>query len=75
MTIHLKPGFTAGYNRLAVLTEIQIFDEERLSIDESGITAPLILGAIEPMPDKEIIIKLQYKIDAVPGLKYCINYC
>jgi predicted RNA methylase len=68
ITIQLTPELTAGYNHLAILTEIQVFEEERLYINESGISLPLMLNDIEHINNKKITIKLQYKIDAEPGV-------
>lgn len=72
VTIQLTPEITAGYNRLAIFTEIQVFETERLCINESGLTIPLMLCDIQHINHKEISIKLQYKIDVEPGVSWQI---
>ncbi len=68
ITIQLTPEITAGYNNIIVLTEIQVFGEERLVFNESGLTIPLTLKDIEPSGEKDITVTLQHKINEQPGL-------
>lgn len=70
ITIELTPEITDGYDVLAILTEIQVFEEERLSINETGLASPLIITGIQHLNNKKISVKLQYKIDVEPGISW-----
>lgn len=71
--IELPSELTAGYDHLIILTEIHIFGNEKLAVNESGLTIPLILDNIENIRDKKITVKLQYEIGAEPGLHHSIS--
>lgn len=53
---------------LFVLTELQIYDQEKLLIDESQLTIPLKLTRFsEPYPNE---IKIQYQTGNQPGIQF-----
>lgn len=58
---------------LAILTEIQVYDQEKITTNESGLTLPLIIENVPQPEGEEMKIKMQYKIDATPGLIYKFN--
>ncbi len=64
--IELPKDKMASYDNVALLTRITVFENEKIAINESGLTIPILLK-------KEIDLKtvqkftIQYKIDAQPG--------
>ena len=52
---------------IAIGTEITIFDDEKLTIDECGLTTPLIIAKLN-QKDKMKGIKTQYLVNKKPGL-------
>lgn len=62
------PDLTAsGYDKLAIFTEIAIFQEERLGLNESGLTIPLIIRDLlhDPLPFAGL--KIAYSFRELPG--------
>ncbi|GGX05307.1 hypothetical protein [Aquimarina muelleri] len=64
---HLK-----DFNQLAVLTEIQVFGKDKISIQQSGLTTPLILEDFS-VPTQKNKVTIKYKIDDNPGIEYQLN--
>jgi hypothetical protein len=60
------------FNTLAVITEIQVFGEEKIKMYESGLTLPLIL---EDLPEQlhNSRVNAFYKVDEIPGIEYQLN--
>ena len=59
---------TEHYDEIAIATEIKIFASEKLSMNESGLTIPKILGYFDD--DNSIMgIKTQYLANEDPQLK------
>jgi predicted RNA methylase len=61
-----------GYNQLVLLTEIQVFKDEKIRINESGLTTPLIIKDISDNLNNSFTIRSQYKICNEPKLEYDI---
>ena len=59
-----------GFNQVALITEIQVFKDEIIRINESGLTTPLIIQDISDNSKGSIRIKTQYKICNDPKLEY-----
>jgi hypothetical protein len=59
-----------GYNQLAITTEITVYKNEKLNIDESGLTIPLLITYFDNKDIKGIITK--YFVNDKPGLDISI---
>ncbi len=65
--IHFSEKQLHNYDQISVSTEITIFQDISLKVDESGLTAPFILADL--YQDQKIIgIKTQYVLGKDPGL-------
>ena len=50
-----------GFSQLVLMTEIQIYEDEKIGIDESGLTTPITMKDISDLKDS-LSIHTQYKI-------------
>ena len=57
------------YNLLTVLTEIRIFGNTLIKVNESGLTVPLIIEDMKNLTSKTSI-EITYKVDKVPGIEF-----
>lgn len=65
--IHFSEEQLSNYDQITVATEITIFQDISLKMDESGLTAPFILADLNQ--DQKIIgVKTRYILGANPGL-------
>jgi hypothetical protein len=58
---------------LAVLTDIQVFGEEKIDFNRSGLTISLILKDLAQAAKHEIQVNIRYKVGEKPGIKYEIT--
>lgn len=72
-TMHIPRTMLDRYQQLAVFTDIQVFGEEKIGFNESGLTFPLILESLAHMVNHEIQVKIRYKVDKDPGIQYDIS--
>ena len=63
----LPKGIDKNSDILAITTEITIYKNEKLTIDDSGLTIPLILTYLENQKIKSVLS--QYTINENPGLE------
>ncbi len=63
-----------GFNHLLLITEIQIYKEEKITINESGLTTPMFIKNIPENLQDSIVIDTQYQISSDPKLDYTINF-
>ncbi|RAI84380.1 SAM-dependent methyltransferase [Algoriphagus yeomjeoni] len=68
-SINLKMEDLKEFNQLAVLTEIQVFGENKISINESGLTMPLILEDLSAH-QKGLTLNIRYTVSEEPGIEY-----
>ncbi|WP_108868336.1 class I SAM-dependent methyltransferase [Aquimarina aquimarini] len=68
----LKKSSIKNSDLLLLLTEINIFGNQTLRTQESGLTLPLIIDNISEKKQNDIIIKSSYKIDKQPRFEYQI---
>jgi len=61
-----------GYNQLVLLTEIEVFKCEKIGLNDSGLTTPVIIDNIPDNLNKSITIYSQYTISTEPKLEYKI---
>jgi predicted RNA methylase len=59
-----------GYNQLVLLTEIQVYKEEKIGINESGLTTALAIKDISDNIIDSMTVKTQYKVCTEPKLEY-----
>lgn len=63
----------AKYDELVIITEIQVYKNEKIVINESGLTTPIYIQDISDNLKGSIIIDTQYKISSEPKLEYKIT--
>ncbi|MEL6557850.1 MAG: hypothetical protein AAFQ94_06665 [Bacteroidota bacterium] len=59
-------------HHLFLITEIQTYGEERIIVNESGLTVPTYLQSINENQSKDLFIESQYMISDEPRLNYRI---
>lgn len=62
-----------GFSQLVLITEIQVYKDEKIGINESGLTTPIIIKDIPHNLKNSITINTQYKISSQPKLEYEIT--
>ena len=62
-----------GCLSFSLLTEIQVYKDEKIEVNESGLTTPLIIGDIPSNLKNSLTINTQYNISAHPELEYEIT--
>ena len=62
-----------GFSQLVLLTKIQVYKDEKIEINESGLTTPIIIKDIPSDLKDSITITTQYKISSQPELEYEIT--
>ncbi|REE82872.1 hypothetical protein BX611_0147 [Lutibacter oceani] len=63
-----------GFNQIVIITEIQVYKNEKIEINESGLTTPLFIKDIPNDLKSSISIDTQYIISSEPKLEYKITY-
>lgn len=61
------------FNSLVIITEIQTFKDEKIHINESGLTTPIIIKDLSIKPQGSLKIDTQYIISSEPKLEYTIK--
>ncbi len=61
------------YDQLLLITEIKVYENEKIVIKESSLTTPTIIQNIPDNLEGSIIIVTQYKISSEPKLEYKIT--
>ncbi|WP_028888529.1 SAM-dependent methyltransferase [Tenacibaculum ovolyticum] len=69
----IKKEKLAKCNQLVIITEIQVYKDEEIHINESGLTTPVFIQDISDNLSGSIIIDTQYKISSNPKLEYNIT--
>jgi predicted RNA methylase len=62
-----------GFSQLLLLTEIQVYKDEKIGINESSLTTPITIKDIPNNLKDSITINTQYKISSQPELEYEIT--
>lgn len=57
-------------DQFAIFTEIQIYEDEKLTINESGLTLPIILQDLNKELRENEVLRIGYEIGTNPGLQY-----
>lgn len=68
--ITIDPKNTTLYETLFLVTRITVFGDEKILINESGLTVPIFLDEFSNLKEEKTF-KISYKVDAEPG--YIIN--
>ncbi|MDG1327529.1 MAG: hypothetical protein P8P41_03680, partial [Flavobacteriaceae bacterium] len=66
----IKEEMLVGYNQLAITTEITTFKNEKLTINDSGLTIPFTITYLDNKKIKSV--NTQYKVNEQPGLDISI---
>lgn len=62
-----------GFSQLLLLTDIQVYKDEKIGINESSLTTPKLIKDIPDNFKGSITINTQYKISSHPELEYEIT--
>jgi hypothetical protein len=62
-----------GFSQLLLFTEIQVYKGEKIGINESGLTTPIVIKNIPGNFKGSITIDTQYIISSHPELEYEIT--
>jgi len=62
-----------AFSGIAILTEIQVYKNEKIGLNQSGLTTPIFIKDIPNNLKGSITIETQYKISAEPKLEYKIT--
>lgn len=62
-----------NYDSLVLMTEIQVYKEEKILLKESGLTTPLFMQEITENQTSAMLVDTQYKISSNPKLDYEIS--
>lgn len=60
------------FNEIVLITEIKVYNDVKIGVNESGLTTPIILKDISSQKSDSVIINTQYKISSQPELEYDI---
>ncbi len=63
-----------GFNHLLMITEIQVYKDEKIKINDSGLTTPIFIKDIPENLKSSIVIDTQYQISSEPKLDYKITF-
>lgn len=61
-----------GFNQLVMITEIQVYKNDKICINDSGLTTPIYLKDISKNLKNAITVNTQYVISSEPKLEYTI---
>lgn len=70
ISIDLSGEPLKDYEQLVILTEIQVFRDHWIQVNESGLTVPWIIEDLRNFSQHDCSIKLRYHVDVNPGLVY-----
>lgn len=70
----IKNDEVVKFNQVLFITEIDVFDNEKISINDSGLTTPIILEDIPHDLKNDITVNTQYIITSEPTLEYTLEY-
>lgn len=59
-----------GFSEIVLMTEIQVYKDSRITVNECGLTTPLRIKDIPNKQTHPIVINTQYIISSKPELKY-----
>lgn len=71
-SLTLEKHTLKDYSQTVLLTEIKVFRNERINLNESGLTTPLIINNIPENINQSITVLSQYQISTEPKLDYQI---
>ncbi|QXP59828.1 hypothetical protein [Olleya sp. HaHaR_3_96] len=62
-----------GFDQLVIITEIQVYKDEKIGVNDSGLTTPICIQNIPEHLKDSVIIDTQYQISSEPKLEYKIT--
>ena len=69
--ITINPEEATIFETVMLATRITVFENEKIQLNESGLTTPIFIDRLSDLKEKKIV-KISYKVDAEPG--YVIHY-
>ena len=63
-----------GFNQLAIITEIQVYKDFKININESGLTTPIFINEIPENLKGAVLLDTQYHISSEPKLNYTVIF-
>ncbi|MBL7558962.1 hypothetical protein JAO71_04015 [Olleya sp. YSTF-M6] len=69
----IKNDTLKGFNQLVIITEIQVYKNITIGINNSGLTTPLFIQNIPEDTKGSVLIDTQYQISSEPKLEYKIT--
>lgn len=70
----IKNETLKDFNQLLLITEIQVYKNEKIAINESGLTTPITINNIPENIKGPITIDTKYQISYEPKLEYEIHF-
>lgn len=62
-----------NFQQLVLFTDIQIFNDVKLELRQSGLTTPIILENLDHLKTADRSIKIRYVVDSEPRMDYSID--
>lgn len=59
-----------GFNQIVLITEIQVYKDEKIQINDSGLTTPITIINVSDCHKDTIIVNTQYKLSNEPKLEF-----
>jgi len=69
----IEPEKLKEFDRIAIITEIQVYKDEKIRLNDSGLTTPIFIKEIPENLQSSITIDTEYTISAVPNLNYQVT--
>jgi hypothetical protein len=73
ITLECRPNDWKGYHYCSLFTEIQVFGNQKLTINQSGLTIPHFLFALNDLEPKGLNLSFQYETGSRPGFRFTIT--
>lgn len=63
-----------NYDQLVIITEIHVYKNEKIGINQSGLTTPICIQDIDDDLKEPIQVETQYEVSSEPKLDYKITF-
>jgi hypothetical protein len=71
--LQFKEEGDVSYDKLVMLTSIQVFGEEWISVDSSSLTIPKTICKLDRTNESKKVISMDYVIKELPDFEYELN--
>jgi len=72
-TIDLSKEQLAKHDQLVLFTDIQVFGNKRIILNQSGLTSPIYLEDLSQFQENGKTLTMHYKLGANPGVEYALK--